>query len=239
MEIFHFNIFSNNNKKLFLNVVTNFFYIKQRYLNEYSNRNTKSEFTCNYQKKVSKGDLLNKNPQKDAYEGKKEEHLSFAYSTFGIFFFNNFHQLSDGIILEKEDPQKNLKFSDLDVNTKSNNIPTVNKFVPFEQLKDFHHSSNSAIYHNFFRLRPKPMMKFPLDIQFKYFINVKLANWKINFALNKMKEEVCRNCKEILTIEEFILHSYNCQEKRKNIKDIKIYNQQIIDLSKKLQNIKK
>jgi len=239
MEIFNCNTISENNQKLFLNVIYNFFMIKKMYFNEYSNRSKDPKFVSEIKKKINNDDTIQEIPKVKFMlsDCQCNELSNFGYSSFGHFFFNNFYFLTEDIDIK------------IDENVISIDISQVKSPKHLRLTSDifaFNNIQNNLVINNSFRKIINRQKICPLDSVYKYFFNVKLVNWKITILqlkklnlLNSTKKLTCRICKEKVYCSEFIMHIYNCQEKKKNINELSTRGQFLIELSIKLRKIKK
>ena len=257
MEIFNFNKISEKNQKMFLNLIHNFFLIKQKYIKEYCLRNKDNMVTSSegddskfsYERKVSRGSLNRNTQKKNSFKQEEKIELgNFGYSSFGSFFFNSFFMLKGNIgqddFDENDLPAHIIRESSED---KYSGPQELKVSSPSSKKEDFVllcQSTNMIVENLFHTFRKKIVVsankKIALDTEYKYLFNIRLANWKImTLPLQNSKKLTCRICNEKFFIPEFIMHTYNCQEKSMFVNELKKNCQEVIDLSKKLSNTTK
>ena len=214
-QIVNYDSISEENQKLFLTIISNFLIIQRKYIDEYQIRN-----------KENAEEFKKQAPGMNSISDCQNNVEIFGYSSFGSFFFNNFHLLTEDIeirelptlkLLIMRSPRKRSIKVYLEI--KKN----FNAFAVFQKKIGAH--QNNIV----------------LDSEYQYFLNVKLTNWKITILpLNNLKAlKTCRICNEKYLFTEFIVHSYNCRERKKNINELNKTTQFIKTLNKKLRHFKK
>jgi len=226
LEIVNYDSISEENQKLFLSIISNFLIIQKKYIDEYQIRN--KENAEEFKKQAPGMNLIS--IHKDSNDSSQTDCQNnveiFGYSSFGSFFFNNFHLLTEELEI-RELPTLKVQIMK----------PTRERSIKF----DLRIKKNFSTYAVFLKKIGAHQNNTVLDTEYQYFLNVKLTNWKITILpLNNLKAlKTCRICNEKYLFIEFIVHSYNCRERKKNINELKKTSKFIKTLNKKLRRFKK